>query len=175
MPDMRQDSDATRDLLDAVGRGEPSALEKLLERHRPELNGFIHAHFDPRLKARIDPSDVVQEPQGEVVRSMDDFLASRPMPFHVWLRRKAMDRLRNLRRDHVKRARRSVSREQALPDRSSLLVARPLLARGSSPSSVHRRSMVRPRSSSVAVKPARPRAATRRLPRRRRAAWGPDG
>jgi RNA polymerase sigma-70 factor (ECF subfamily) len=134
MPELGQDSAETRDLLDAIRRGEPSALEKLLERHRPELSGFVHSHFDPRLRARIDPSDVVQETQVEVVSRMDDFLARRPMPFRLWLRRKAIDRLRNLRRDHVTRARRSVSREQAFPDRSSFLVAGPLLKRGSSPS-----------------------------------------
>jgi RNA polymerase sigma-70 factor (ECF subfamily) len=56
------------------------------------------------------------------------------MPFHVWARKTTYERLLNLRRDHRHRARRSVDREVALPDRSSLLVARPLLARGSSPS-----------------------------------------
>jgi RNA polymerase sigma-70 factor (ECF subfamily) len=39
-----------------------------------------------------------------------------------------------MRRDHLKRARRSIAREEALPDQSSLAVAGPLLARGSSPS-----------------------------------------
>jgi RNA polymerase sigma-70 factor (ECF subfamily) len=56
------------------------------------------------------------------------------MPFRLWLRKKAMERLLNLRRDHLTRARRSVSREQVLPDRSSLLLIRPLLARSPSPS-----------------------------------------
>jgi RNA polymerase sigma-70 factor (ECF subfamily) len=134
MPDIRPDSTGTSDLLDAIRDGTPRALEELLDRHRPGLRGFVDAHFDPRLRARIDPSDVVQDTQVEVIRRMDDFLSQRPMPFHLWLRRKAIDRLRNLRRDHVTRQRRSVRREQAIPDRSSLLVAQPLLARGSSPS-----------------------------------------
>jgi RNA polymerase sigma-70 factor, ECF subfamily len=50
------------------------------------------------------------------------------------MRKKAYERLLNLRRDHVTRARRSVKREVAWPDRSSLLLARPLLAGGPSPS-----------------------------------------
>jgi RNA polymerase sigma-70 factor (ECF subfamily) len=45
-----------------------------------------------------------------------------------------MERMMNLRRDHLTRARRSVAREQPFPDRSSLLLARPLLAHGPSPS-----------------------------------------
>jgi RNA polymerase sigma-70 factor (ECF subfamily) len=134
MPEVKPDSSETRALLEGVGRGDARALESLLERYRPELRDFVEYHFDPRLRARVDPSDVVQETQIELVRRMDDFLASRPMPFRLWLRRKAMERLLNLRRDHLTRARRSVAREEALPDRSSLLLARPLLAPGPSPS-----------------------------------------
>ena len=134
MPDVAPDSATTAALLDAIRRGEPSALEDLLARYRPELRRFVESQFDPRLRARADPSDVVQDTQLEATRRIDDFLADPPMPFHLWLRRKAVDRLRNLRRDHLTRARRSVARERALPDPSALLVAGPLLARGPSPS-----------------------------------------
>jgi RNA polymerase sigma-70 factor (ECF subfamily) len=134
MSEVKQDSAHTCALLDAIGRGEARALEDLLQRHRPQLHDFVAIHCDPRLRGRIDPSDVVQDTQMEVVRRIDDFLASRPMPFRLWLRKKAMERLSNLRRDHLTRARRSVAREQAWPDRSSLLLARPLLAAGPSPS-----------------------------------------
>ena len=134
MAEVQPDSSETRALLEGIRRGEPRALENLLARYRPELRAFVECHFDPRLRARVDPSDVVQDAQLEAVRRMDDFLAKQPMPFRLWLRKKAMDRLSNLRRDHVGRARRSVAREQGLLDRSSLLLARPLLARGSSPS-----------------------------------------
>ena len=134
MADVKPDSSATRALLDDIRRGDARALEALLQRYRSELRDFIESHFDPRLRARVDPSDVVQDTQMEVVRRMDDFLAHPPMPFRLWLRKKAIDRLLNLRRDHLTRARRSVAREQVFPDRSSLLLARPLLARGPSPS-----------------------------------------
>jgi RNA polymerase sigma-70 factor (ECF subfamily) len=134
MPEVRADSAETHALLDAIRGGDARALEDLLGQHRPELRDFIECHFDPRLRARVDPSDVVQETQMEVVRRLDDFLAKRPMPFRLWLRKKAIERLLNLRRDHLTRARRSVAREQALPDPSSLQLARPLLARGPSPS-----------------------------------------
>jgi RNA polymerase sigma-70 factor (ECF subfamily) len=68
----------------------------------------------------------------EIARRMDDFLKRRPMPFHLWARKTAYDRLLDLRRHH-RRTRRSVDREAALPDRSSLLVAGLLLDRGPSP------------------------------------------
>src|SRR5262245_2281005 len=132
MAEVKPDSEETRALLERVGRGEPQALERLLAHHRPALHAFVELRLDPRVRARLDPSDVVQEAQLEVARRMDDFLERRPMPFRLWVRRTAYERLLNLQRDH-RRARRAAGREVALPDRSSLLLARPLL-QGPSPS-----------------------------------------
>jgi RNA polymerase sigma-70 factor (ECF subfamily) len=134
MAEVRPDSGDTRALLERIARRDERALEELLVHHRADLRDFIDFHLDPRLKARFDPSDVVQETQMELVRRMDDFLAQRPMPFRLWMRKKAYERLLNLRRDHLERAKRSVRREVALPDRSSLLLARPLLANQPTPS-----------------------------------------
>jgi RNA polymerase sigma-70 factor (ECF subfamily) len=133
MPDVKPDSAETCGLLDRVSRGDRLALDQLLAHYRPDLRAFVEVRLDPKLAARMDPSDVVQEAQLEVVRRMDDFLRRRPMPFHLWVRKTAYERLLDVRRHH-RRARRSVEREAALPDRSSLLLARPLLAGGPSPS-----------------------------------------
>ena len=134
MSDVRPDSAETDGLLDAIDGGDRQALERLLARHRAELRSFVEVRLDPRLAARVDPSDVVQEAQLEVVRRMDDFLRRRPMPFHLWLRKTAYERLLDLHRHHVKRGKRSIHREVALPERSSLLLARPLLRNASTPS-----------------------------------------
>jgi RNA polymerase sigma-70 factor (ECF subfamily) len=131
---MAPDSTETRGLLEQVSQGDRQALDRLLERHRPGLQTFIEARLGPRLRTRLDPSDVVQDALLDAVRRMDDFLERRPMPFRLWVRKTAYERLLNYRRDHQKRARRSVHREVPLPERSSLLLARPLLARGHSPS-----------------------------------------
>jgi RNA polymerase sigma-70 factor (ECF subfamily) len=134
MADVTPDSAETCGLLERIEGGDGAALEALLLRHRPELCSFVELHIDPRLRARVDASDVVQEAQLEMVRRMDDFLSRKPMPFRLWLRKNAYERLLNLRRDHVGRQRRSTSREVPQADRSSVLLARPLLARGASPS-----------------------------------------
>ena len=134
MPEVKPDSAQTCGLLERVARGDRRALEQLLEHYRPGLHAFVEARLDLPMRARMDPSDVVQDAQLEVVRRMDDFLERRPMPFHLWVRQTAYQRLLDLHRHHLHRARRSVSREVALPDRSSLLLARPLLAAGPSPS-----------------------------------------
>src|SRR6516165_7723311 len=101
MPEVKPDSAETREQLERIGRREPQALDGLLTRHRADLHAFVEFHLDPRLRARVDPSDVVQDTQLEVVRRMDDFLRRRPMPFHLWMRKTAYARLLNLRRDHV--------------------------------------------------------------------------
>jgi RNA polymerase sigma-70 factor (ECF subfamily) len=134
MSEMPADSAETVRLLNQVGRGDGQALEQLLARYRPQLLSFVKARVDPRVAGRLDPSDVVQEAQLDVVRRMDDFLRRRPMPFRVWVRKAAYERLLDLHRHHLRRGRRAVGREAPLPERSSLVLARPLLAGGPSPS-----------------------------------------
>src|SRR5262249_4810290 len=61
-----------------------------------------------------------------------------------WRAKRASERRLRARRQHVEAAQRAVEREQPLPDRSSLLFARRILARGSTPSrSLGRRGLVR--------------------------------
>ena len=134
MDEPTPDSKATQQLLDRAGDGNPAALSELLARHRPAMRELVRTHLDLRLAARIDPSDVVQDAQMDLVRRLGDFLDRRPMPFHVWARKTAYERLLDSRRHHLGRAKRSVRRERPMPDRSSLLVARPLLSREPSPS-----------------------------------------
>src|SRR5687767_3871092 len=100
MVDVTPDSAQTCEMLQRIAQGDGAALEALLQRHRPDLHSFIDLHLDPRLRARVDPSDVVQEAQLELVQRMDDFLSRKPMPFRLWLRKNAYERLLNLRRDH---------------------------------------------------------------------------
>lgn len=130
----RPDSADTRRLLDRVAGGDASAVGELLTRHRPTLTAFVSLHLDPRALARLDPSDVVQEAQADLARRMAEFLDRRPMPFHLWARKTAYERLLDAHRRHLRRARRAVSREERRTDRSSMALAKPLLARGPSPS-----------------------------------------
>ncbi len=134
MTDYEPDSEETCRLLDEVREGNRVAFDRLFDRFQPSLRQFVANRLDPRVRARLDASDVVQETQMEAYRRMDDFLKRRPMPFRVWLRRTAYERLLKLRRHHVDAGRRSVGRELGLPDRSSLLLARPFLDEASSPS-----------------------------------------
>jgi RNA polymerase sigma-70 factor (ECF subfamily) len=126
------DSETTQRLLDQARAGDRHAFERLFERHGTPLQQMIEARIDARLRGRIDPSDVVQDTHLEAFRRLDDYLERQPMPFHLWLRKMAYERLLNLRRDHVTTARRSVVREVPLPDPSSLQLAARFLGRSSS-------------------------------------------
>ena len=62
------------------------AREQLLRRHRRRLSRMVAVRFDPRLAARVDPSDVVQETLAEAAAGLDRYLRERPLPFYPRLR-----------------------------------------------------------------------------------------
>jgi RNA polymerase sigma-70 factor (ECF subfamily) len=134
MEPLASDSAETRRLLQKARDDQPGARDELLARHRAYLRRFVEVRLDPKIRARVDPSDVVQETQMEAIRRLGRYLQQPPMPFRLWLRQLAYDRLLMLRRHHVRAARRAVEREVALPDASSLLLADQVLAGGPTPS-----------------------------------------
>jgi len=134
MDSLAADSLETQRLLQLIRSGQAEATNRLLARHRPYLLRLIEVRLDPKMRARVDPSDVVQEAQLEASRRLDDYLKQPALPFRLWLRQIAYDRLLMLRRHHVGAARRTVERDLPLPDRSSLVLVQQLVAAGSGPS-----------------------------------------
>jgi RNA polymerase sigma-70 factor (ECF subfamily) len=154
MGDLVPDSAETGRLLERVQAGDRDAFEQLFARYRLNLVRVVEARLDGKLRARVDPSDIVQETQMEAYRRLPDYLARRPMPFRLWLRKTAQERLLMARRRHIDARWRSVMREVPLPEQSSLLLARPFLAAGSTPSEqVGRRELARRVSQTVAHLP----------------------
>jgi RNA polymerase sigma-70 factor (ECF subfamily) len=138
----------TDHLLARAAGGDPTARGELLHRHRARLRRMVAVRADPRLAARVDPSDVVQDALAEAAARLDAYLRERPLPFYPWLRRLALDRLAALYRRHVQARQRSVTREEpaaGLPERSALALAERLFARHSSPSARLRRDERRSR------------------------------
>jgi RNA polymerase sigma-70 factor (ECF subfamily) len=134
MDEIPADSAETQNLLAQVRAGDPQAFERLFAQYRQELRQFVELRLDPRMRARVDASDVVQETQMEAFQRLTDFLERQPMPFRLWLRKTAYERLLKIRRHHMDVAQRTIRREVALPDHSSLQLAQQLLASGSTPS-----------------------------------------
>ena len=66
---------------------------QLLERHREALRRMIGLRMDPVLQRRVDASDIVQDVLIDAHRRLAEYLQATGMPFHLWLRHLARDRL----------------------------------------------------------------------------------
>ncbi len=124
---MWPDSSQTQELLDQARRGDPLAVNALLEKHRAALRRMVDLRMDRALSRRVDASDIVQDVMVEANRRLAEYLNNPAMPFHLWLRHMARDRLIDAHRRHRVSQRRSLDREQPLaghnPDRSTLELA----------------------------------------------------
>jgi RNA polymerase sigma-70 factor (ECF subfamily) len=129
------DADKTEELLEKVRSGSSAAFEELFARHRATLRHAVALRLDRRLAARVDVSDVVQETYLEAARRLSDYLSRSDMPFALWLRWLARERVLVLHRQHLFADKRAVGREvQPLPIDSSAQFAAGLLGTGPSPS-----------------------------------------
>ncbi|QDV40458.1 ECF RNA polymerase sigma factor SigW [Stieleria neptunia] len=104
------DSSVTR-LLRRATSGERRAADRLLARYRDRLNLMVKVHMDHRLAGRLDASDVVQDTLLRAAQRLTEFDKA-CVPFYVWLRQIARDRLSELYERHVSTKKRSVLREQ---------------------------------------------------------------
>ena len=111
---MWPDAALTLDLLKKAGQGDAAAVNGLLENHRDALRRAIEMRLDQRLNRRVDASDVVQEVLIEANRRLPEYLSQPKLPFHLWLRQMAQDRIIDAHRRHNVAARRSLRREQPL-------------------------------------------------------------
>jgi RNA polymerase sigma-70 factor, ECF subfamily len=134
MPDVQPDSAETQRLLRQMRAGDRQAFEQLFARHQAYLHRLVELRLDPRLRARVDASDVVQEAHLEALSRLEAYLKRPALPFRLWLRQIAFDRALKARRYHLGTARRAIGREVPLPEQSSLVLAGQLLAGGSTPS-----------------------------------------
>jgi RNA polymerase sigma-70 factor (ECF subfamily) len=144
MHSVQRDSEVTHGLLQQIRAGERQAFEQLFARHQAYLYRLVELRLDPKLRSRVDPSDVVQEAYLEALNRLKVYLERPALPFRLWLRQIACDRVLKVRRHHLGAARRAVSREVPLPERSSLVLARKLWTGDSTPSQqLDRRELAR--------------------------------
>jgi RNA polymerase sigma-70 factor (ECF subfamily) len=109
------DPQPTQVLLDRVRDGDKAAINGLLARHREAIKRMIDRRMDRVVQHRVDASDIVQDVMLEANRRLGDYLANPTMPFQLWLRHMARDRLIDAHRRHRVAANRSVDREVSLP------------------------------------------------------------
>lgn len=114
-------------------------LGTLFEAHRRRLLKMVDVRMDPRLRARVSPSDVLQEAFVEISARVGDYLDDPHMPFFLWLRLTTAQQLVAAYRHHVKIQKRDVRRQVriergAYPDASSAVMADRLVGALTTPS-----------------------------------------
>lgn len=131
------DTSDPQQLLILARRGDREALGKLLELYRRYLKLLVGLQNDAQIRAKFDPSDVIQETFLEAHRDFGQFHGNTEGEFMRWLRRILASNLH----DHIKRyrgtQRRDVRLERSLCDqldRSSLALGQACVAEQSSPS-----------------------------------------
>ncbi len=107
-----------------------------LESYRSYLRVLARAQLGPKLRAKVDASDVVQETLLNAHRAIDQFRGESPAQLAAWLRKILARHLIHLARDFG-RDKRNVGRERSLEasiEQSSVRLERWLAADQSSPS-----------------------------------------
>lgn len=137
---MWPDAEKTKDMLAAAREGEAGAVDRLLGEFREPLRRVIDLRLDPVLSQRVDASDIVQDVLLEANRRLTEYLRSPVMPFHLWLRHLAKDRIIDAHRRHRQAQRRSIDKEQPLHrpawvDDSSMQLAAQLVDTEKTPAS----------------------------------------
>jgi len=108
--------DASADLtslLEAARGGSGEALGRLLDACRQYLLLVANQELDPELRAKVNPSDVVQETFLEAQRAFNNFRGTTEGELLAWLRRILRNNLANVTR-HFAAERRQVRREVSL-------------------------------------------------------------
>ncbi len=95
------DDGQPEELIRLAAVGDAAATQQLLARYRGRLRQMVVVRLDPRLAARLDPSDVVQEALVEITKRLPKYLRDRPLPIYPWLRQITWEQLRHLHVRHL--------------------------------------------------------------------------
>jgi hypothetical protein len=88
-------------LIDRLRTGDNQALAELFDQYRDRLRRMVDLRMDPRLRARLDVSDVLQEAYMELAGDLDAYRADLKLPPLLWMRLHVGRRLTTLRRRHL--------------------------------------------------------------------------
>jgi len=138
MADANNDSETLR-LVEQAATGDEQAWAELIAQHRDRLKRMVAVRMDHRLQGRIDPSDVIQEACLAASKQIASYAANPSMPFYLWLRWIAGQRLIDQHRRHMGAQARGVNREVSLyhgafPEATSEDLAAQFMGRISTPS-----------------------------------------
>jgi RNA polymerase sigma-70 factor (ECF subfamily) len=104
------------ELFMSARRGSSSCLGQLLALYTNYLKLLVAAQLDTRLRARVSPSDIVQESFFEAHRDFGDFRGNSIGEFVTWLRRIVVNNILRVVEQHVLAEKRDVRREVSLEE-----------------------------------------------------------
>jgi RNA polymerase sigma-70 factor (ECF subfamily) len=121
-------------LFERATNGDEEALALLFTRYRPRLERMAALRLDRRLLGRVDPADVVQEAYLEVRSRFAAYVRESSVPFFLWLRLVAGQKLTDVHRHHLGTKMRDAGQEvslyrDALPEASSASLVAQILGR----------------------------------------------
>jgi RNA polymerase sigma-70 factor (ECF subfamily) len=137
---MAEPRDDTNVLLNRALAGDETALAALFNGYREPLRRMVRLRLDRRLSGRVDSSDVIQEAYLDVRKRLSEYARDpTAMPFHLWLRLIAGQKLTDVHRYHLGTQMRDAGQEVSLhrgpfPQASSISLAAQLLGRMTSAS-----------------------------------------
>ena len=112
---MTHSADLPHDLREDLARvGDRAALAGLLVEHAEPLHRWVERRLDRRLRGRVSASDVVQEVYLAADHRLEHFGKLTDMPFGVWIRLLAQQRLIDVHRRYLVAEARDVDREVAM-------------------------------------------------------------
>lgn len=130
---MKQSTSSEADLRRALRDNRTETFGDLSLQHRPFLRKLVQMRMDRRLRARIDPSDIIQITLFEASRRLDEYLDNPKVSFRRWLAYLAEQNTVAAFRQHMQAKKRSASREQSatpsahvdgvIPELAELLVS----------------------------------------------------
>lgn len=104
----------TAELLLLAQQGDRSALGQLLEQQRGWLRQMANGLLDPRLRGRLDASDLVQQTCLSVHKQIGEFDGRDPAQFVAWLRQIHEHNVQNAIREHLHTGRRAAGKDRPL-------------------------------------------------------------
>ena len=116
-----------------AARGDPVAVEDLLQRHLSGLRAFVRLRMGPELRAKESASDLVQSACREVLTNLENFRYRSDKQFRCWLFTTALRKVKN-KVQYYRAARRDVRREDARQGPDNLESLANIYAQVSTPS-----------------------------------------
>ena len=80
----RAKDDAVDPLFERLRGGDRAAAAELIAQQRERLRRMIDLRLDPRLRGRLDASDVLQDAMLDIASRLEDYLKDPKIPFFLW-------------------------------------------------------------------------------------------